>query len=290
MIGINGEKRKVLGKIESLPIVVQQQLLPVNVIVSEATSYDILVENDWLTKYQAKLDWKKQMLMFSIDGKTSTVDAVCWKKITVIEDSDDEFKPDQPSFHLELENENISALNNGLQINNEYFSWEYLEWVEQYNDLDEEFDKDSLQQKVKLLTPEERKRPEIIPGQVIKYFDNDGIGKQPSRAYESDAGLDLFYLGEEPLILSAQTTTAVDTNLAFEIPTGAFAKIESRSSMAKKGINAIGGVCNAGYTGNIIIQLQNTTTSDYSIQRNDKIAQIIFLPLVSIDKLQRVQT
>jgi len=97
-------------------------------------------------------------------------------------------------------------------------------------------------------------------------------------------------LDEKPLILLAQTTTAVDTNIAFEIPTGTFAKIESRSSMAKKGINAVGGVCDAGYTGNIIVQLQNTTTSDYSIQRNDKIAQIIFLPLVSIDKLQRVQT
>ena len=92
------------------------------------------------------------------------VDAVCWKKITVIEDSDDEFEPDQPSFHLELENENISALNDGLQINDEYFSWEYLEWIEQYDDLDEEFGKDSLQQKVELLTPEERKQSEVIPG------------------------------------------------------------------------------------------------------------------------------
>ena len=59
MIGINREKRKALGEIKSLPIIVQQQLLPINVIVLEATSYDILVGNDWLTKYQAKLDWEK---------------------------------------------------------------------------------------------------------------------------------------------------------------------------------------------------------------------------------------
>src|SRR5437588_11741273 len=95
-------------------------------------------------------------------------------------------------------------------------------------------------------------------------------------------------MGKTPLLLPAQTVTAVDTNIAFEIPVGTFAKIESRSSMAKKGIHAVGGVCDAEYTGNIIIQLQNTTTSDYSIQRNDKIAQIIFLLLVSIKKLQRV--
>ncbi len=141
-----------------------------------------------------------------------------------------------------------------------------------------------------MLIPEERKRPEILPGQTIKYFDNNGTGKQPTQAYESDAGLDLFYLGKEPLILPAQAVAAVDTNIAFEIPTGTFAKIESRSSMARKGIHAVGGVCDAGYNGNIIVQLHNTTSSDYSIQRNDKIAQIIFLPLVSIEKLERVQS
>src|SRR4051794_28683856 len=111
-----------------------------------------------------------------------------------------------------------------------------------------------------------------MPSQIIKYFDNNGTGKQPSRAYKSDASLDLFYLSEKLLILSAQTTTAVDTNIAFEIPTETFTKIESRSSIAKKSIHVVGEVCNAEYIGNIIIQLQNTTTSDYSIQRNDKIA------------------
>ena len=77
MIGINGEKRKAQGEIKSLPIVVQQQLLPINVVVSEATGYDVLVGNDWLTKYQAKLDWEKQMLMFSTNEKTFTADAAC---------------------------------------------------------------------------------------------------------------------------------------------------------------------------------------------------------------------
>ena len=90
MIGINGEKRKALGEIKSLPITIQQQLLPVNVVVSEATGYDILVGNDWLTKYQAKLDWKKQTLTFNVKEKTFTVDATYWKRITIIEDSDDE--------------------------------------------------------------------------------------------------------------------------------------------------------------------------------------------------------
>ena len=69
MIGINGEKRRALGEIKSLPIVIQQQLLPINVVVSEATGYDVLVGNDWLTKYQAKLDWEKQTLTFNAKEK-----------------------------------------------------------------------------------------------------------------------------------------------------------------------------------------------------------------------------
>ena len=196
MIGINGEKRRASGEIKSLPIVIQQQLLPINVVVSEATGYDVLVGNDWLTKYQAKLDWEKQTLTFNAKEKTFTVDAACWKKITIIEDSDDEFEQEQQNFHLELEDESFIATNNGLQVNDEQFSWEYLEWVEQYDDLDEEFDKDSLRQKIELLTPEEKKQHEVITGQIIKYFDNNGDGKQPVRAYESDAGLDLFYMSK----------------------------------------------------------------------------------------------
>ena len=46
MIGISGEKRKALGEVKSLPIVVHQQLLPVNIIVSEATGYNVLIGND----------------------------------------------------------------------------------------------------------------------------------------------------------------------------------------------------------------------------------------------------
>src|SRR6266487_3756443 len=230
------------------------------------------------------------MFTFSTEGKTFEVDAARWKKIMVIEDSDDEFESSQPSFHLELENEKISALEDGLELNNEHFSWEYLEWVEQYDEFDEEFEKDALRQRVELLTPEERKRSEIIPGQTIKYFDNNGTGKQPTQAYKSDAGLDLFYLGKKLLILPAQAVAAVDTNITFEILTGTFAKIESRSSMARKDIHTVGGVCDAGYNRNIIVQLHNIISNDYSIQRNDKIAQIIFLPLVSIEKLERVQS
>ena len=59
MIGINGDKKQALGEISNLPITIQNQVLPANVVVSEATGYDLLVGNDWLTKYQANLSWER---------------------------------------------------------------------------------------------------------------------------------------------------------------------------------------------------------------------------------------
>jgi len=83
-------------------------------------------------------------------------------------------------------------------------------------------------------------------------------------------------------------TTKVDTFIAIEIPVGTYAQIASRSLKSSKGINVVGGVCDAGYNGNIIVQLHNNTSQDHIIQKHDKIAQLVLLPLVNIQKLERV--
>jgi dUTPase len=78
----------------------------------------------------------------------------------------------------------------------------------------------------------------------------------------------------------------VNIKIVFEINSRIFVKIESRLSLVKKGINIVEGVCDIRYTGNIIIQLQNTTNDNIILQKYDKITQAIFLLLVSIDRLQ----
>jgi len=294
MIGINGDKKKALGEVKNLPITIQRQVLPVNVIVSEATGYDLLVGNDWLTKYKANLSWENKELSFQVNGQTFKEPATCWKKLIVVEDSEDEFEEeDQPQYQLQLEDTQLTTTQEGLKIDEDEYSWDYINWLQLYGEEDEEVDQEHFQQiqpVLELLTPDEAKAPAIsTPGLVIKYFDNNGEGRQPARAYETDAGLDLYYIDNQPLLLPAQKVTQVDTRIAFEIPANTYVQIASRSSLAKKGINVVGGVCDAGYTGNIIVQLQNTTGNDIILQKNDKIAQAIFLPLVSIDKLLRVE-
>ena len=55
MVGIHGEKRQPLGEVLNLPIQVQDAVIPVNVTVTEATDYAVIVSNDWLSKCKASL-------------------------------------------------------------------------------------------------------------------------------------------------------------------------------------------------------------------------------------------
>ena len=86
------------------------------------------------------------------------------------------------------------------------------------------------------------------------------------KTWKIDAGLDLYYTRAKPLILPARKTTLVNTFVTLEIPEETYAQIATRSLWAKKGITTVGGVCDAGYTGDIIVQLHNSQEQDYIIQ------------------------
>ena len=51
MIDINGGRKKALGEVIQLPIIIKNAELSINVVVSEAQDYDVLVGNDWFIKY-----------------------------------------------------------------------------------------------------------------------------------------------------------------------------------------------------------------------------------------------
>ena len=69
-----------------------------------------------------------------------------------------------------------------------------------------------------------------------------------------------------------------------EIPKGTFCQLKSRSSLAIKGIEVKAGTLDASYTGNVGILLYNNSINTYQIQPNERIAQAIFLPVISISK------
>lgn len=114
----------------------------------------------------------------------------------------------------------------------------------------------------------------------------DDGGFMPKRAHAADAGLDLCT--PELIVVPAHGSCVVDTRVHIAIPAGWFGKIESKSGlMCRNGVVSAGGVIDSGYTGSIIVKLENHTTASYKFERGDKIAQIIFIPCL-LDDLQQV--
>lgn len=95
---------------------------------------------------------------------------------------------------------------------------------------------------------------------------------------EGDAGYDLYAL--EDVFIPKHSTKKIRTGIALELPTGTFAKIEDRSSMAAKSLRTGAGICDESYTGEIIVVIHYLGTDEsfnmgYSIKRGDKIAQFV---------------
>ena len=97
----------------------------------------------------------------------------------------------------------------------------------------------------------------------------------PTKHNKKDAAFDLYAVDD--FTLSSGSTTIVHTGICLEIETGYFGKIESRSSLAKKGIFCTAGVIDSGYRGEIMIVINNRGTEDYLIQSGHRVAQLLIL-------------
>ncbi len=101
----------------------------------------------------------------------------------------------------------------------------------------------------------------------------------PTRAHPEDAGMDLY--GLEDAIIAPQDGKLVRTGIAMAIPEGHVGMIADRSSMAKKGIKTAGGIIDAGYRGEIQVVLRNITKEEIRIQRGERIAQLLIIPIAT---------
>ena len=103
-------------------------------------------------------------------------------------------------------------------------------------------------------------------------------GKLPKRANSKDAGLDMF--ASESVIINNNEGARVLTDIRMEIPDGYVGLILDRSSLGAKGIHVHGGVVDSPYRGEIKVVLWNHGSEPYSVQKGDKIAQIVILPII----------
>lgn len=99
----------------------------------------------------------------------------------------------------------------------------------------------------------------------------------PTRAHETDAGLDLYSM--ETIIVPAKESATFDTGVHIELPPQSVGFIKSKSGLnVKHGIQSEG-VIDVGYTGSIKVKLYNHSGYDYKVNRGDKISQLVILPI-----------
>ena len=118
---------------------------------------------------------------------------------------------------------------------------------------------------------------------------NEKIGREiPLPAYSTDgsAGLDLRACLDSPLELKPGETELIPTGLAIHIANKEIAAtIIPRSGLGhKKGIvlgNLIG-LIDSDYQGEVFISCWNRSDSIYAIKPGDRIAQMVFLPVVQV--------
>jgi len=120
--------------------------------------------------------------------------------------------------------------------------------------------------------------------QISVAFEPHGEGL-PLPAYESDsaAGMDLRAAIERPIELLPGTRALVPTGLRIALPPGYEAQIRPRSGLAlKHGISLVNtpGTIDADYRGEIKVILINHGEEPFRIERGDRIAQIIFAPVI----------
>jgi dUTP pyrophosphatase len=101
--------------------------------------------------------------------------------------------------------------------------------------------------------------------------------KLPFYATDEAAGFDFYSIND--IILQSGKVTKIPIGLAFEIPKGFFLQIVSRSGLASKGIYNLTGTIDSDYRGEIHLMVFNTTSQEFKIERGDRIAQGLLLPI-----------
>jgi dUTP pyrophosphatase len=100
----------------------------------------------------------------------------------------------------------------------------------------------------------------------------------PAYATEGAAGMDIYAAVGSPLTVPPGITVLVPTGFSVELPTGVEAQIRPRSGLAVKnsvGIMNAPGTIDPDYRGEVKVILTNFGTSDFIVNRGDRIAQMV---------------
>jgi deoxyuridine 5'-triphosphate nucleotidohydrolase len=123
----------------------------------------------------------------------------------------------------------------------------------------------------------------------LKILD-DRIGDQiplPAHATEGSAGMDLRACIDETITLEPGETELIPTGIAIHIEDpGLAATILPRSGLGHKHGIVLGnlvGLIDSDYQGQLFVSCWNRGTDSFTIEQGDRIAQLVFVPVVQAD-------
>jgi dUTP pyrophosphatase len=118
----------------------------------------------------------------------------------------------------------------------------------------------------------------------LRWLQPEDQADLPLPWYHSEfaAGMDVAAAVTEPLVLEPGEISMVPTGFAVALPPGFELQVRPRSGLAiKHGITVVNspGTIDADYRGEVKIGLINLGRTPYTVQRGDRIAQLVFAPV-----------
>ncbi len=110
--------------------------------------------------------------------------------------------------------------------------------------------------------------------------------KLPSYKTEGSSGMDLMACINKPIYIPPKNSVLIPTGLSIAIPNDCEVQIRPRSGLAaKSNISVLNtpGTIDSDYRGELKIILYNHGDKTFEVKNNDRIAQMILMPILKIN-------
>ena len=108
----------------------------------------------------------------------------------------------------------------------------------------------------------------------------------PSYKTKGSSGMDLMAFLKEPIKILPSTSCLIPTGISIAIPEDVEIQIRPRSGLAaKSNISVLNtpGTIDSDYRGELKIILFNHGKNDFIVNNNDRVAQMVLMPILKID-------
>jgi len=108
----------------------------------------------------------------------------------------------------------------------------------------------------------------------------------PSYKTEGSSGMDLMAFVDNPIKIAPNTSALIPTGISLAMPNDVEIQIRPRSGLAaKSSISVLNtpGTIDSDYRGELKIILFNHSKEEFVVRNNDRIAQMVLMPVLKID-------